>query len=67
MPCDLHMEHLNRSIKIMIKGMGGNVSPKAIVKAGKAIGIIRHVCTAFEEKAMNKPLIVTPTLHSIKI
>ena len=39
MPYDLHMEHLNRTIKNMIKCMGGNVSPEAIVKAGKALGL----------------------------
>ena len=48
--CDLHMEHLNRRLKNVIRSMGANVSPKAIQKAGKAIAPVQHVCQAFEQQ-----------------
>ena len=48
-PCDLFMEHLNRRLKNVIHSMGANVTPKAIVKAGRAIGTVSHVCQVFEE------------------
>ena len=53
LPCDLHMEHLNRRIKKIIHSMGANVNPKAIVKAGKALGPVEHICQLFEEQTSN--------------
>ena len=47
-PCDLHMEHLNRRLKIVIKNLGANVNPKLIQKAGKTIGVVLHICKIFE-------------------
>ena len=47
-PCDLHMEHLNRQLKNTIHLMGANVTPSTIVKAGKALGPVHHVCQVFE-------------------
>jgi len=49
-PCDLHMEHLNRRLKKVIQSMGANVRPSAILKAGKALGPVDHVCHVFEEQ-----------------
>ena len=49
-PCDLHMEHLNKRLKKVIYSMGANVSPSAIVKAGKALGPVNHICQIFEEQ-----------------
>ena len=49
-PCDLHMEHLNRRLKKIIHSMGANVRPSAIVKAGKALGPGHSICQAFEEQ-----------------
>ena len=49
-PCDLHMEHLNRCLKKIIHSMGANVRPSAIVKAGKALGPVHSICQAFEEQ-----------------
>ena len=43
------MEHLNRRIKKVIRSMGANVRPAAIVKAGKALGPVEHVCQIFEQ------------------
>lgn len=52
MPCDLFMEHLNRPIKNRCRGMGGNITPAAIVKAGKALGVVKQVSSLFEEKTL---------------
>lgn len=49
-PCDLHMEHLNRRLKTVIRSMGANISPSAIVKAGKAIAPVQHICQEFEQQ-----------------
>ena len=37
---DLHMEHLNRSCKTAIEGLGANKSQKAIIRVGKTVGIV---------------------------
>ncbi len=47
-PCDLFMEHLNRTLKTVIRGMKANVNPTMIQKAGKAIASVHHVCQQFE-------------------
>lgn len=46
-PGDLHMEHLNRRLKSVIRVMGGNVNPAAIQRAGKAIAVVDHICQCF--------------------
>ena len=48
-PGDLHMEHLNRRLKSVIRGMGGNVNAAAIQRAGKAIAVVQRVCQLFEK------------------
>ena len=47
------MEHLNRRLKSIIRSMGANVRPEAIVKAGKSLGPVEHVCQQFEEQTSN--------------
>lgn len=49
-PCDLHMEHLNRRLKSIIRGMGANVMPKTIQKAAKSLAPVHRVCQIFEEQ-----------------
>ena len=46
--CDLHIEHLNRRLKTVMKGMHCDV--KAIDYAAKAIGIIHRICEDLEEE-----------------
>ena len=43
-PCDLHLEHLNRCLKDMIRGLHSNVTPKALVCASQSVGIVHQVC-----------------------
>jgi len=45
---DLHMEHLNRRLKGMMRGLGSNITPQSIQRASKALGVIESVCTNFE-------------------
>jgi len=49
-PCDLHMEHLNRRLKRCIRSAGSNIYPKAIERVAKSLGPISHVCTQFEKE-----------------
>ena len=34
-PCDLHMEHLNRRLKTILNHLGSNIQPETILKGGK--------------------------------
>ena len=45
-PCDLHMEHLNKRLKTIIRNMRGNVNPTTIHKAGKSIAPVQRICEA---------------------
>lgn len=50
-PSDLHMEHLNRRLKTMLKHSRSNViKPNTVVRAAKSIGFVNHVCTTFEQE-----------------
>ena len=43
------MEHLNRRLKGMMRGLGSNITPESMQRASKALGVIEAVCTNFEE------------------
>ena len=47
-PCDLHMEHLNRRLKLALSNLGPNVRPAAIVRTAKVVGVMDKVCQLFE-------------------
>lgn len=49
-PCDLHIEHLNRRLKTILRSMGANLSNEAIVRAGKSLRAVHNVCLQFEEE-----------------
>jgi len=49
-PCDLHIEHLNKRLKGMLRNLGSNVKESTIVHAAKSIGIVHHICQLFEEE-----------------
>ena len=49
-PCDLHMEHLNRRLKNCIRSAGSNVYPMAIQRIAKSLGPVSHVCSQFEKE-----------------
>ena len=49
-PCDLHMEHLNRLCKSSIAGLGSNVSDKAVLRIGKCLGEISKITESFDSE-----------------
>jgi len=57
-PVDLHMEHLNRRLKIMIRNLGANVSPGTVKPTSKALAVVDGVRLRFlrdeNSKAQNK-------------
>ena len=42
-PCDLHLEHLNRCLKDSLRNLHPNIKPKSVVRAAKAIGVVHHM------------------------
>ena len=44
---DLHMEHLNRRLKIMLRNLRSNINPAAAQHAAKALGVVQKVCLQF--------------------
>ena len=51
-PCDLHMEHLNRRLKIMLRNV--TITPKIVEKAGKCLGTVNRVCIQFEQQTATR-------------
>ena len=49
-PCDLHMEHLNRRLKSILSNMGSNINPHSIIRAGKSVGPVHKICSIFEKE-----------------
>ncbi len=47
-PCDLHLEHRNRTVKTAVQNLGANTTPKAITRMGKCVGPIMKVCSHFD-------------------
>jgi len=39
-PVDLHMEHSNRRLKIMMRNLGSNISPNSVKHSSKTLGTI---------------------------
>lgn len=52
--CDLHMEHVNRIVKVVIEGLGSNKTATAISKAAKAIGVLSEAMESFDSKVQLK-------------
>ena len=49
-PCDLHLEHLNRRLKSSLRNLCSNIKGNSVVRAAKSIGIVHHICQVFEEE-----------------
>ena len=45
---DLHMEHLNRLVKIAIEGLGANKSENAIKRTAKAVGVLSKALESYD-------------------
>lgn len=53
---DLHMEHMNRTVKTIIDGLGSNKTDAAIVRAGKSVGPVSDILTKFDDEAGVAPI-----------
>ena len=53
-PCDLHLEHLNRRLKGILRNLGSNINPKSIIKAGQMVATVYRVCRTFESTTTGK-------------
>ena len=60
-PCDLHLEHLNRSLKTAICSLGANILPNAIERAGRCIGTVVSLCHHFDTSC---GIVPASTAHS---
>ena len=49
-PCDLHMEHLNRLCKDAVYGLQANKTPTAIVRVGKSLGPLSRFLEKFDKE-----------------
>lgn len=49
-PSDLHMDHLNWRLKIVLRNLGANITPASVVKAVKSIAAVQQVRHTFEEQ-----------------
>lgn len=47
-PCDLHMEHLNRTLKGSISSLGANITDKSIQRIGRSLGKVTKIEQAFD-------------------
>ena len=45
-PCDLHMEHLNCRLKLMMSNLG---STKSVERMAKSLGVVHEICTNFKQ------------------
>ena len=55
-PCDLHIEHLNRLVKGAIGSLGSNKTEKCIKRVAKAIGTLKPVLDNFDaDNGINDP------------
>jgi L1 cell adhesion molecule like protein len=50
-PCDLHLEHLNKRLKGVLRNLNSNINIKSIDRAGRSIGIVNEVCNKFEKES----------------
>jgi len=49
-PCDLHIEHLNRRLKGMIRNIHAKNPDNAIDRVAKSIGTVHEVCEVVERE-----------------
>ena len=54
-PCDLHMEHLNRVCKESISGLGANITDHSIQRAGRSVGRCNEILANLDELAGVRP------------
>lgn len=48
-PCDLHLEHLNRRLKIMMNSLGANKFQGPIQRIARSLGVVNSICSRFAD------------------
>ena len=51
---DLHLEHLNRRLKRVLRNLQSNIQTTTITRAANSIGIVQEICDQFDKEASNK-------------
>ena len=64
-PVDLHMEHLNRRLKIMIRKLGPNISPATVLRASKALAVVDIVRLQFLKDDDSLPNVENKDFHTV--
>ena len=54
-PCDLHLEHLNRQLKGVLRNLRSNLDTGSIHRSGKSIGVVHSVALEFEKQLSTTP------------
>ena len=65
-PMDLHMEHLNRELKLAISHLSSNVSEKAIQQIGMCLRLLTEIKKNYDENAGISPEFTHHSLQSCK-
>ncbi len=63
-PADLHMEHLNRSLKHAVSNLGSNKSQQAITRVWKALGTLVPVVEFLNQCVLGSPEVHVESSHS---
>ena len=51
---DLHLEHLNRRLKRVLRNLQSNIQTTTITRAANSIGIVQEICDQFDKETSNK-------------
>ncbi len=60
-PVDLHMEHLNCTVKDYLGNLSANISESTILQCGRSLNGIQNVCSRFDQEAAVRPASIAPT------
>ena len=62
-PCDLHNEHVNKLVKVIIKNMSSNLTEQALQRAVRCVSPLHAICKGFDASC-EVPIITSA--HSTK-
>ena len=65
-PADLFLEHLNRTLKDYLNGIGSNISDSTIVHASKSLKCLLNIATRFDLLCNIRPVSIHHTRSSSK-
>ncbi len=65
-PVDLHMEHLNRTVKDYVGNLSANISESTILQCGRSLNGIQNVCSRFDQEAAVRPASIAHTRASTR-